>query len=154
IYRKMRYPDQAVACDRAIEGDYPAAWRGTGASLSSRSVRSGQSRRRTMPLAPDPPFPKSQGSSIRSKDWNDAVNEVIRLDNAKVNRSGDAITGTLTVSGNLGVGTVSPGARLEIKGAAILDNGGDAQIYTGTGSSELNRFLNLLNSPGAASASG
>lgn len=107
-----------------------------------------------MPLAPDPPFPKSQGNSIRSKDWNDAVNEVIRLDSAKLNRSGDAITGMLTVSGNLGVGTASPGAKLEIKGAAILDNGGNAQIFTGTGSSELNRYLDLLNSPGNASSSG
>lgn len=107
-----------------------------------------------MPLAPDPPFPKSQGNSIRSKDWNDAINEVIRLDDAKLNRSGDNITGALTVGGNLGVGTTTPGAKLEVKGAAILDAGGNAKLYTGTGTAELNRSLELLNSLGNATSSG
>ncbi len=54
-----------------------------------------------MPITPDPPFPKTQGDNIRSKDWNDAVNEVIRLDNAKANRSGDRFTGPLTIDGNV-----------------------------------------------------
>jgi hypothetical protein len=57
-----------------------------------------------MALLPDPPFPKARGDSIRSKDWNDTVVEVQRLDTAKVNRAGDTIGGPLTVTGNLGVG--------------------------------------------------
>ncbi len=36
-----------------------------------------------MPLVPDAPFPKTPGNPIMAKDWNDAVSEVIRLDNAK-----------------------------------------------------------------------
>lgn len=39
-----------------------------------------------MPITPDPPFPKSSGDNIRSKDWNDAVQEVQRLDTAKLDR--------------------------------------------------------------------
>ncbi len=54
-----------------------------------------------MPIKPDQPFPKSPGDPIRSKDWNDAVNEIIRLDNAKANRAGDTFSGPLTVQGTL-----------------------------------------------------
>jgi len=56
-----------------------------------------------MPLTPDPPFPKSRNDTIRSKDWNDAVQEVVRLEAAKVDRGGDTVTGPLTVLGALGV---------------------------------------------------
>jgi hypothetical protein len=37
-----------------------------------------------VPISPDPPFPKTQGDNIRSKDWNDVVKEVQRLDTAKL----------------------------------------------------------------------
>ncbi|HNB44621.1 MAG TPA: hypothetical protein PLL72_10520 [Burkholderiaceae bacterium] len=58
-----------------------------------------------MPITPDAPFPKTQGDNIRSKDWNDTVNEVIRLDNAKLNRNGaDTLQGPLAVSTRIGVG--------------------------------------------------
>jgi hypothetical protein len=67
-----------------------------------------------MALIADPPFPKTQGDNIRSKDWNDAVNEIIRLDNAKVDRAGDRITGSLTVDGKVGVGTATPGSPLHV----------------------------------------
>lgn len=67
-----------------------------------------------MPLTPDSPFPKTQGDNVRSKDWNDALNEVIRLDSAKVNRAGDQITGSLTVNGNVGVGTTNPSSPLHV----------------------------------------
>lgn len=66
-----------------------------------------------MPLAPDAPFPKTQGDNIRSKDWNDAITEIIRLDNAKANRSGaETFTGPLTVQGRLGIGTNAPTEQL------------------------------------------
>ncbi|HEX6909263.1 MAG TPA: hypothetical protein VF142_02660 [Longimicrobium sp.] len=72
-----------------------------------------------MPLAPDAPFPKQAGNPIRSKDWNDLVTEVQRLDNAKLNRAGGAMTGALTIAAALntpalGVGTASPEARLHV----------------------------------------
>jgi|GEM_PF-1153580 len=66
-----------------------------------------------MPITPDPPFPKKQGDNIRSKDWNDSVNEIIRLDNAKLNLTGGSINGSLTVSGSLGVGA-PPTGRLQV----------------------------------------
>lgn len=66
-----------------------------------------------MPLAPDAPFPKTQGDNIRSKDWNDAIAEIIRLDNAKANRSGaETFSGPLTVQGRLGIGTSAPTEQL------------------------------------------
>jgi hypothetical protein len=67
-----------------------------------------------MPITPDLPFPKGAGDAIRSKDWNDLVTETQRLDNAKVNRAGDAITGPLTIAGALAVGTTSPATKAHV----------------------------------------
>jgi hypothetical protein len=78
-----------------------------------------------MPLAPDPPYPKQRNDTIRSSDWNDAVDEVIRLDNAKVDRAGDTLTGPLTVDGALGVG-VAAGPRQVLVGEDIGGIGLDA----------------------------
>jgi hypothetical protein len=61
-----------------------------------------------MPIVPAAPFPKHEGDNIRSADWNQAVNEVIRLDNAKLNVTGGHITGPLQLDGPLGVGTATP----------------------------------------------
>jgi hypothetical protein len=52
-----------------------------------------------MAFTPAPPFPKSSGDNIRSTDWNEMIAELVRLDNAKANRSGDVFTGPLTVTG-------------------------------------------------------
>lgn len=71
-----------------------------------------------MPFTPDAPFPKMAGQSIRSKDWNDLVAETQRLDSAKINRAGDAMTGPLTIAAALGVGTASPAARLHVLDSA------------------------------------
>jgi hypothetical protein len=57
-----------------------------------------------MSFVPDLPFEKSQGDIIRSKDWNDAVHEIQRLDTAKVNRTNDSIPGPLTITGALNFG--------------------------------------------------
>src|SRR5947209_1016714 len=56
-----------------------------------------------MPFTPDPPFPKTSGNPIRSKDWNDAIAEVQRLDTVKTNRAGDTFTGPLTVQAGIRV---------------------------------------------------
>jgi hypothetical protein len=69
-----------------------------------------------MPLTPDPPFPKTQGDNIRSKDWNDLVTEAIRLDTAKFDRTGGRLTGPLQVDGPVGIGTTTPNRSLTIQG--------------------------------------
>jgi hypothetical protein len=68
-----------------------------------------------MPFTPDQPYPKTQGDNIRSKDWNDAVEEIKRLDTAKLNLVGGGnITGPLNVSANVGVGTTAPAFALQV----------------------------------------
>jgi hypothetical protein len=74
-----------------------------------------------MAFTPDTPFPKTRGHVIKSKDWNDAITEVQRLDTAKVNRSGDSITGQLTVSGNVGIGLTGPQKALSVNAALNVD---------------------------------
>jgi hypothetical protein len=69
-----------------------------------------------MPLTPDPPFPKSRNDTVRSKDWNDALGEVIRLDGAKLDRAGDTLSGPLTISGTLGVGGSADKRRVQVGG--------------------------------------
>jgi len=76
-----------------------------------------------MVLTPDQPFPKSQGDVIRSKDWNDAINEVVRLEDDKVNRAGDDITGSLTIDGNVGV-ALGWGNNSEL----VADQGGSIEL--------------------------
>jgi hypothetical protein len=69
-----------------------------------------------MPIAPDKPFPKMKGHIVRSKDWNDLIAEVQRLDVAKVNRAGDIVRGPLTVQDAVGPSPVNPapGTRLHV----------------------------------------
>jgi len=57
-------------------------------------------------------------------------------------------------SGNVGIGTTSPDQKLDVRGNLVLESGGSASLFTGTGASELNRYLWLLNSTNYQSASG
>ena len=57
-------------------------------------------------------------------------------------------------TGNVGIGTSSPTARLDVRGSLTLEAGANPALFTGTGNAELNRYLVLLNSPTAGSASG
>src|SRR5947209_14944589 len=75
-----------------------------------------------MPIKPDAPFPKTQGDNVRSKDWNDAINELVRLDNDKANRSGDKFSGPLSVTA-LGVGSNAPPTGIQVKGLTKIDEG-------------------------------
>jgi hypothetical protein len=77
-----------------------------------------------MALNPDQPFPKKQGDNIRSKDWNDAVTEIQRLDTAKLNLTGGDLTGPLNVSGNFKL-AVGKTARYELGTGSKLSLGGN-----------------------------
>ena len=46
-----------------------------------------------MPFTPDPPFPKQQGHTVRSEDWNDAMNAIAELFNKFNPTSGHRHTG-------------------------------------------------------------
>ncbi len=54
-----------------------------------------------MAYTPANPYPKGRGDAIRSADWNEAVNEVIRLETEKFNRAGGTVSGNLTVTGTI-----------------------------------------------------
>jgi hypothetical protein len=69
-----------------------------------------------------------------------------------VNDGGASIT--LDTAGNVGMGTTVPTSKLDVRGALTLEGEGDAEIFTGTGGVDLNRYLLLLNSAGLQSASG
>jgi len=58
------------------------------------------------------------------------------------------------IDGDVGVGTVTPASKLDIRGSLTIDNATDAYVFTGTGSAELNRYLTLLNSSASRTASG
>jgi hypothetical protein len=61
---------------------------------------------------------------------------------------------TVDEDGNVGVGTPAPLTTLHVAGNLTLDPGTSPVLYTGTGNSEQNRYLQLINSPDATSASG
>ncbi|MFC3198174.1 hypothetical protein ACFOET_11185 [Parapedobacter deserti] len=61
---------------------------------------------------------------------------------------------TFPASGHVGIGTTLPTAPLDIRGRIVIDNDGDAAIFTGVSNQELNRYLTLINSVGRTSASG
>ena len=56
--------------------------------------------------------------------------------------------------GNVGIGTASPTAKLDIRGSLTLEAGGSPGLYTGAANAEMNRYLVLINSPTFQSASG
>lgn len=56
--------------------------------------------------------------------------------------------------GRVGIGTSSPISTLDVRGHLTLEAGTNPVLYTGSGGSELSRFLLLINSPNLTSASG
>ena len=59
-----------------------------------------------------------------------------------------------STNSHVGIGTNNPQASLDVRGNLVLERNNNPYLFTGTGSSELNRYLLLLNSPSHASASG
>jgi Concanavalin A-like lectin/glucanases superfamily/Chaperone of endosialidase len=64
---------------------------------------------------------KKSGDLIQSNDWNSGMNEIVRLEGAKVNRQGaDSLQGPLTIQEALGIGNINAntvatsGSRLKI----------------------------------------
>ncbi|MBO9596026.1 MAG: hypothetical protein J7599_24195 [Niabella sp.] len=74
----------------------------------------------------------------------------------RINQVGDvSMNKSLTVDGYVGVGTSNPLTKLHVAGDMVLEKvSGDPILYTGTGNSEFNRYLTLINSPALTSASG
>jgi hypothetical protein len=60
---------------------------------------------------------------------------------------------TVDTAGNVGVGTINPVSKLDVRGVLTLE-GGDAAIFTAASGGEQNRYLQLLNSSTFPSASG
>ncbi|MBD2110042.1 phage tail protein [Nodosilinea sp. FACHB-13] len=112
---------------------------------------------------------KKPGDIIRSEDWNNAMNEVLRLDTDKVNRKGtDKIQGPLTIEAALtindkvGIGTAPGTEQLKVQGAVTIAGNlsvtGDNKLGIGTttptekleiqitgGDDQKTNFLSLFN---------
>jgi hypothetical protein len=57
-------------------------------------------------------------------------------------------------NGNIGFGTTTPQKKIHINGGSIVLDDAYPIFYTGTGTSELNRYLQIINSPSNGTASG
>lgn len=80
------------------------------------------------------PTPKNPGDLIRSQDWNEAIDEVVRLESAKLDLAGGTVSGSLRVTGSLGVGSAAPPNRaLTIRGSG----GAYLNVMSDTGSHEV-----------------
>lgn len=70
--------------------------------------------------------PKNSGDPLRSADWNAAMQEIVRLETAKINREGaESLQGPLTIAEALTVSAIAPptSTPLEIRGALKLAEG-------------------------------
>lgn len=68
------------------------------------------------------PTPKAPGNPIRSADWNDLVDEVKRLDTAKLDTAGGT-TGPVTVQGQLGATSLAVSGQATVGGALDVTGG-------------------------------
>jgi hypothetical protein len=59
---------------------------------------------------------KQKGDFILAQDWNSAMDEIVRLRAELAAYTIEVIAGDLSVSGNVGIGTTTPKAKLEVSG--------------------------------------
>lgn len=90
-----------------------------------------------MPFTPEAPFPKERGQPLRSRDWNQLVTEVQRLDTDKVDKKNpDSLQGPLTIQSSLGIGAgiATPKAALHLAGGQwdVTNSEGDLRIGSDT----------------------
>jgi hypothetical protein len=68
----------------------------------------------------DPSTPKKAGDLVLSQDWNNAMDEIVRLEDAKVDRNNpEHMTGSLIVDGNVAIGTTNLIDKLHVVGDRI-----------------------------------
>jgi hypothetical protein len=80
-----------------------------------------------MAFTPEEPYPKSPGDEIRANDWNDLIEEMKRLDSAKPNLSGSEWADLLTRVQNLESGRVSKTGD-NMTGNLSINGGGDLRF--------------------------
>lgn len=61
---------------------------------------------------------------------------------------------TLTTSGFVGIGTTAPASHLDVRGNFLMESGVSPSLYTSASGSEMNRYLQIINSPTLTNASG
>ncbi len=73
---------------------------------------------------PFKPQTKKTGDLVQSQDWNDAIEELLRLEKDKVNRSGNdnKITGPLTIEGALSAKEVTFSGALTVNNISVVKN--------------------------------
>jgi hypothetical protein len=83
-----------------------------------------------MPFAPKVQAP---GDLVPSKDWNEAMTEITRLEKDKVNRAGDTVRGNFAVSGELGAANLFGGNRFRATAGTTATDGSDWVNYFSNG---------------------
>jgi hypothetical protein len=86
--------------------------------------------------------------------WLIGMNNAVQDSSFSILQGGASDRLVIDTNGNVGIGTTSPSAKLEVRGNLSLDSGGNPNLFTGNGVDELNRYLTLINSPARTSASG
>lgn len=79
-----------------------------------------------MPFSPKVQAP---GDLVPSKDWNEAMAEITRLEKDKVDRAGDTVKGNFAVSGEFGAGNLFGGARFRAAAGKTATDGSDWVAY-------------------------
>ncbi len=70
--------------------------------------------------------PKTAGDLILSAEWNEAMEEIGRLGEDKLDVAGGTVQGDLAATGALGVGTTEPDAKVHVTGGGVVIEGESA----------------------------
>ncbi len=101
---------------------------------------------------------KKEIAKAREETFNSAKEKDEQIAELKKELLNKVTTDNLIVNSNIGVGVREPetkgDVKLEIAGNILFNRNGDGGIFTGVGDQELNRYLQLSNSPELPTASG